>query len=130
MFNPRHASKRFYLFRIVTTFYHVGCHGRTKKETQCGKDEEGEGLGLGLGLGLGFGIRKGNENNSCKRKLFPEKSNPRVREEGHLCLFRSPSDQCPSYAVPRIYDPFLTPFHSPQHARVTTYYTFFSPKIN
>ncbi|KAG4930713.1 hypothetical protein JHK86_047674 [Glycine max] len=47
---------------------------------------------------MGFGIRKGNENNSSKRKLFPEKSNPRVREEGHLCLFRSPSDQCPSYA--------------------------------
>ncbi|KAK7346973.1 hypothetical protein VNO80_21497 [Phaseolus coccineus] len=43
--------------------------------------------------------RKGNENNSSKRKLFPEKSNPRVREEGHLCLFRSPSDQCPSYAI-------------------------------
>ena len=46
-----------------------------------------------------------------KRKLFPEKSNPRVREEGHLCLFRSPSDQWPSYAVPRIYDPF-SPSHS------------------
>ena len=56
---------------------------------------------------IGFGIRKGNENNSSKRKLFPEKSNPRVREEGHLCLFRSPSDQCPSYAAPCIYDPIL-----------------------
>jgi len=50
-----------------------------------------------------FGIRKGNENNGSKRKNFPEKSNPRVREEGHLCLFSSPSDQYLCYAVPRIY---------------------------
>ncbi|ESW27898.1 hypothetical protein PHAVU_003G241800 [Phaseolus vulgaris] len=54
-----------------------------------------------------FGEEDGILNNNSKRKLFPEKSNPRVREEGHLCLFRSPSDQCPSYAVPCIYDPIL-----------------------
>lgn len=57
--------------------------------------------------GEGLAIRKGNENNVSKRKMFPEKSNPRVREEGHICLFRSLSAQCPSFAaVPRIYEPF------------------------
>ncbi|KAK7263164.1 hypothetical protein RJT34_30749 [Clitoria ternatea] len=90
----------------MTTFYHVG--GGQKRKVNRG------------GGGGYFGERKGNENNSSKRKLFPEKSNPRVREEGHLCLFRSPSDQYPSYAVPRIYDPFLHYLsHSPQTARVT-----------
>ena len=63
------------------------------------------------------------ENNTSKRKLFPEKSNPRVREEGHLCLFGSPSAQCPYDAVPRIYQP-----HSPPSTRVLatpTYNIFF-----
>ena len=46
--------------------------------------------------GFGFGFRKGNGNNGRKRKIFPEKSNPRVRERATFCLFRSSSNQCPS----------------------------------
>lgn len=46
---------------------------------------------------------KGKWNNGNKRKNFPEKSNPRVREEGHHCLFGSCSDQWPVYDVPRFY---------------------------
>jgi len=65
----------------------------------------------------GFELEKGKWNNSRKRKLFPEKSNPRVREEGHLYLFRSSCDQWPSYAVPRIYEP-LFPYHSHFLARI------------
>lgn len=60
----------------------------------------------------GFGLvsEKGNGNNGRKRKVFPNKSNPRVREEGHLCLFRSSSDQCPFlFAVPRIVVALLPP---------------------
>ena len=46
-----------------------------------------------------FGFRKGNGNNGRKRKIFQEKSNPRVRERATFWLFRSSSNQCPSHPL-------------------------------
>lgn len=76
--------------------------------------------GHGRGAG-GFGLSKGNGNNSNKRKNFPEKSNPRVREAGHhfpLLFFYSPMAflTCTSYFLPSFPPLSLSPrvlFNSP-----------------
>lgn len=55
-----------------------------RQEGNLGIKEGGIIVSQGHGRGAGgFGLTKGNGNISNKRKNFPEKSNPRVREEGH-----------------------------------------------